>query len=169
VALPTVCVIGAGSSGIAAAKALHVRGFGFDCFETSDRGGGNWVFGNTDGMSSAYRCRGTIRTPRTTARSPATCRGSPHGEVVPKPNVARLRGDTVEFADGSEEPADIVVYCTGYRVTFPRSSTRRSCGGRTTSCRSTGACSIRTSTLAEAQSEWVCDAARAPARPQTGR
>jgi dimethylaniline monooxygenase (N-oxide forming) len=55
VALPTVCVIGAGSSGIAAAKALHVRGFEFDCFEKSDRVGGNWVYGNRNGMSSAYR------------------------------------------------------------------------------------------------------------------
>src|SRR5215218_4134542 len=53
--LPTVCVIGAGSSGIAAAKALHERGFEFDCFEASDRVGGNWVFGNRNGMSSAYR------------------------------------------------------------------------------------------------------------------
>jgi cation diffusion facilitator CzcD-associated flavoprotein CzcO len=52
---PTVCVIGAGSSGIAAAKALHQRGIPFDCFEKSDRVGGNWVFGNTNGMSSAYR------------------------------------------------------------------------------------------------------------------
>jgi len=53
--LPSVCVIGAGSSGIAAAKALHERGIPFDCFEKSDRVGGNWVFGNTNGMSSAYR------------------------------------------------------------------------------------------------------------------
>jgi dimethylaniline monooxygenase (N-oxide forming) len=53
--LPTVCVIGAGSSGIAAAKVLHQRGFEFDCFEASDRVGGNWVFGNRNGMSSAYR------------------------------------------------------------------------------------------------------------------
>ena len=53
--LPTVCVIGAGSSGIAAAKALHERGIEFDCFETSDRVGGNWVFGNVNGMSAAYR------------------------------------------------------------------------------------------------------------------
>jgi dimethylaniline monooxygenase (N-oxide forming) len=30
--LPTVCVIGAGSSGIAAAKVLHRHGFEFDCF-----------------------------------------------------------------------------------------------------------------------------------------
>ena len=53
--LPTACVIGAGSSGIAAAKALHERGFEFDCFEASDRVGGNWVFKNRNGMSSAYR------------------------------------------------------------------------------------------------------------------
>jgi len=53
--LPSACVIGAGSSGIAAAKALHERGIPFDCFEKSDRVGGNWVFGNTNGMSSAYR------------------------------------------------------------------------------------------------------------------
>jgi dimethylaniline monooxygenase (N-oxide forming) len=53
--LPSACVIGAGSSGIAAAKALHERGIPFDCFEKSDRVGGNWVFGNINGMSSAYR------------------------------------------------------------------------------------------------------------------
>jgi hypothetical protein len=48
-------VIGAGSSGIAAAKALHERGIPFDCYEKSDQVGGNWVFGNRNGMSSAYR------------------------------------------------------------------------------------------------------------------
>jgi dimethylaniline monooxygenase (N-oxide forming) len=48
------CIIGAGSSGIAAAKALHDRNIPFDCFEKSDRIGGNWVFGNKNGMSSAY-------------------------------------------------------------------------------------------------------------------
>jgi cation diffusion facilitator CzcD-associated flavoprotein CzcO len=53
--LPTVCIIGAGSSGIAAAKALHERGIRFDCFEKSDQVGGNWVFGNRNGMSAAYR------------------------------------------------------------------------------------------------------------------
>jgi dimethylaniline monooxygenase (N-oxide forming) len=50
-----VCIVGAGSSGIAAAKALHARGIEFDCFEKSDRVGGNWVFGNRNGMSAAYR------------------------------------------------------------------------------------------------------------------
>src|ERR671937_2321491 len=53
--LPTAAIIGAGSSGIAAAKAPHERGVPFTCFEASDRVGGNWVFGNKNGMSSAYR------------------------------------------------------------------------------------------------------------------
>src|SRR5947199_10051663 len=53
--LPRTAVIGAGSSGIAAPKALHERGIPFDCFEKSDRVGVNWVFGNKNGMSSAYR------------------------------------------------------------------------------------------------------------------
>jgi dimethylaniline monooxygenase (N-oxide forming) len=51
----TACVIGAGSSGIAAVKALAQRGIPFDCFERSDRVGGNWVYGNANGMSAAYR------------------------------------------------------------------------------------------------------------------
>jgi cation diffusion facilitator CzcD-associated flavoprotein CzcO len=42
-----------------------------------------------------------------------------HGDVLPKPNIAELRGDRVKFTDGSVEPVDIIVYCTGYRVTFP--------------------------------------------------
>jgi hypothetical protein len=53
--LPTAAIIGAGSSGIAAAKALKERGIDFDCYEASDRVGGNWVFGNRNGMSAAYR------------------------------------------------------------------------------------------------------------------
>src|SRR5262245_11193786 len=54
-ALPRACVTGAGSSGIAGAKGLKARGIPFDCFELSDRVGGNWVFGNKNGVSSAYR------------------------------------------------------------------------------------------------------------------
>jgi dimethylaniline monooxygenase (N-oxide forming) len=52
--LPRACIVGAGSSGITAAKALADRGIPFDCFEKSDRVGGNWVFGNRNGMSSSY-------------------------------------------------------------------------------------------------------------------
>src|SRR4051812_19181884 len=53
--LPRCAVIGAGSSGIAAVKALDEKGFDVTAFEASDRIGGNWVFGNPNGMSSAYR------------------------------------------------------------------------------------------------------------------
>ena len=53
--LPHVALIGAGSSGIAVAKALHERGIPFTCFEASDTVGGNWVFGNKNQMSSAYK------------------------------------------------------------------------------------------------------------------
>jgi dimethylaniline monooxygenase (N-oxide forming) len=53
--LPRACIIGAGSSGITAAKALLERGIPFDCIECSDQVGGNWVFGNRNGMSAAYR------------------------------------------------------------------------------------------------------------------
>jgi dimethylaniline monooxygenase (N-oxide forming) len=52
--LPRACIIGAGSSGITAAKALADHGIPFDCFEKSDQVGGNWVFGNRNGMSSSY-------------------------------------------------------------------------------------------------------------------
>jgi len=53
--LPKVCLIGAGSSGIAAGKTLHERGIPFDCYELSDRVGGNWVWGNKNNVSSSYR------------------------------------------------------------------------------------------------------------------
>ncbi|HVR18848.1 MAG TPA: NAD(P)-binding domain-containing protein, partial [Polyangiaceae bacterium] len=49
------CVIGAGSSGLAVAKALREAGVPFDCFEESDRVGGLWVFKNKNGKSAAYR------------------------------------------------------------------------------------------------------------------
>src|SRR4051812_45377339 len=42
-----------------------------------------------------------------------------HGEITPKPNIARLTERSVVFVDGSEERADVVVYCTGYKVSFP--------------------------------------------------
>jgi dimethylaniline monooxygenase (N-oxide forming) len=42
-----------------------------------------------------------------------------HGRVTPKPNIERLEGDRVRFADGSVEEVDAIVYCTGYKITFP--------------------------------------------------
>ena len=49
------CIIGAGSSGIAAAQVLQARGIDYDCFEKGSRVGGNWRYENDNGMSSAYR------------------------------------------------------------------------------------------------------------------
>jgi hypothetical protein len=42
-----------------------------------------------------------------------------HGTIAPKPNIASLDGETVRFTDGSEVHADVVVYCTGYKISFP--------------------------------------------------
>ncbi|MDT4917648.1 MAG: hypothetical protein QOH89_2348 [Pseudonocardiales bacterium] len=42
-----------------------------------------------------------------------------HGDITVKPNIDRLAGDTVHFADGTAEKIDIVVYCTGYKINFP--------------------------------------------------
>ncbi len=49
-----VCIIGAGASGIAAAKVLHEKGIPFDCFEKGSTVGGNWRYLNDNGQSSAY-------------------------------------------------------------------------------------------------------------------
>jgi hypothetical protein len=52
---PTTAVIGAGISGLTVGKMLSDYGVPYTCFESSDRIGGNWAFGNPNGHSSAYR------------------------------------------------------------------------------------------------------------------
>ncbi|WP_460073636.1 flavin-containing monooxygenase [Streptomyces sp. YKOK-I1] len=42
-----------------------------------------------------------------------------HGAVTPKPSIDSLDGDRVLFADGTSVQADAIVYCTGYRMSFP--------------------------------------------------
>ena len=42
-----------------------------------------------------------------------------HGDIVVKPAIRELRGEVVAFEDGSEERADAIIWCTGYRVSFP--------------------------------------------------
>ena len=43
-----------------------------------------------------------------------------HGDITVKPNIERYEGGrSVRFVDGSSEEVDLVVYCTGYKITFP--------------------------------------------------
>jgi thioredoxin reductase len=51
----TVCIIGAGSSGIVAAQVLGARNIPYEIFEKGSAIGGNWRYENDNGMSSAYR------------------------------------------------------------------------------------------------------------------
>jgi hypothetical protein len=41
------------------------------------------------------------------------------GDVVVKPAILRLSGNSVRFVDGSEERIDRIVYASGYRITIP--------------------------------------------------
>jgi len=43
-----------------------------------------------------------------------------HGDIAVRPNIARFTGGRgVRFDDGSEEEVDLVIYCTGYEISFP--------------------------------------------------
>ena len=42
-----------------------------------------------------------------------------HGDIAVKPGIARFGPDCVLFTDGSTEEVDVVIYCTGYNISFP--------------------------------------------------
>lgn len=42
-----------------------------------------------------------------------------HGDIRVKPNVHKLDGDGVVFTDDSREPLDLIIYATGFNVSFP--------------------------------------------------
>jgi len=42
-----------------------------------------------------------------------------HGDIAVKPGVAGVGPDRVLFTDGSTEGVDVVIYCTGYKISFP--------------------------------------------------
>lgn len=42
-----------------------------------------------------------------------------HGDVEARGNIVELLGHKVRFEDGSEEAVDVIVHCSGYRITFP--------------------------------------------------
>jgi hypothetical protein len=96
-----------------------------------------------------------------------------HGDITVKPNIERFSGGrTVRFVDGTEEEIDLVVYCTGYRITFPflapevfeAKDNRMPLYGRVVSIENPGLYFIGfvqplgpIMPIAEAQSEWVAD------------
>jgi hypothetical protein len=42
-----------------------------------------------------------------------------HGDIRVRPNIERFEGSKVFFTDGSAGEYDVVVYCTGYKISFP--------------------------------------------------
>src|SRR5262245_16914977 len=58
------CIVGAGSSGLAALKALTAAGIPCDCLEREDDVGGNWYYGRPH--SSVYASTHTISSKRLT-------------------------------------------------------------------------------------------------------
>ena len=42
-----------------------------------------------------------------------------HGDIEIKPQLTALRGDHVQFADGSEESIDVIIFATGFRISIP--------------------------------------------------
>jgi dimethylaniline monooxygenase (N-oxide forming) len=42
-----------------------------------------------------------------------------HGDITVVPNIDRFEGSKVFFTDGRAVEVDTVIYCTGYKVTFP--------------------------------------------------
>jgi dimethylaniline monooxygenase (N-oxide forming) len=42
-----------------------------------------------------------------------------HGDITVRPNIDRFEGAKVFFTDGTAVEYDVVVYCTGYKVSFP--------------------------------------------------
>lgn len=42
-----------------------------------------------------------------------------HGKIHPRPDIARLDGDTVHFTDGRAERYDVMIAATGFNIRFP--------------------------------------------------
>lgn len=42
-----------------------------------------------------------------------------HGKVLPRKGITRFEGHNVSFSDGTHEAYDIIVACTGFKISFP--------------------------------------------------
>ncbi len=119
--MSSICVIGAGSSGLAACAALRQRGLDFTCFEKGSEVGGNWVFENDNGRSPTYE---SLRT--NTSRSRSGFKRFPlaksYGEY---PHHTSMASYLASFAEHMElrdsirlrtEVADVTPVAEGWRV-----------------------------------------------------
>lgn len=83
----SVCVIGAGLSGLAAIRGLRRAGHDVECFEAGSAIGGTWRYENDNGVSPAYRSlhtnvsRRNMQFPSLKMDGPAAER-VPHGEML---------------------------------------------------------------------------------------
>jgi len=90
-----ICVVGAGSSGLAACKALQECGIGFDCFERGSDVGGNWRYLNDSGIASCYASLHT-NVSRTRMQYPSFPMPADWGDYISHAHMAQYLG---AFAD----------------------------------------------------------------------
>ncbi len=75
-------------------------------------------------------CRGRWRTTDCPRRTTSSARPHPtvsadlltrigHGRITVKPNLEAIDGSVGHFVDGTSAPIDTIVWCTGYRISFP--------------------------------------------------
>jgi cation diffusion facilitator CzcD-associated flavoprotein CzcO len=122
------CVVGAGSSGLAAAKNLRQQGVAVDVLERADEIGGNWAFGKP--TSRVYASTHTISSKRLTEftdfKMPAHFPSYPHHSQVFEYLQAYARKfglyDVIEF----RTEIDRIEPCAGqWQVTLAGGETRR--------------------------------------------
>jgi dimethylaniline monooxygenase (N-oxide forming) len=83
-----VCVIGAGTSGLAMSRELRRRGVDFDCFEKGSEVGGNWRIDNDNGAAAAYQSLCT-NVSRRRMQYPSTPMPREFGDFVSHRDMAR--------------------------------------------------------------------------------
>lgn len=42
-----------------------------------------------------------------------------HGDLAVRPDIERLQGNRIKFVDGREDEVDLVIYATGFEISFP--------------------------------------------------
>jgi cation diffusion facilitator CzcD-associated flavoprotein CzcO len=96
---PSVCIIGAGSSGISACQVLKDGGIPFECFEKGSEVGGNWRYLNDNGMSSSYESLFINTRSRSPRLSRRTCAGRPESGFAPSRDARFSRNATAQILD----------------------------------------------------------------------